>query len=318
MNYYEHHIGDYAQATAHLSFVEDAAYSRLIRKYYAEEKPLPANIKTVQRLVGARTKEEKIAVQTVLEEFFYLTDDGWRQERCDRVIADFQDGEPEREIKKANEETRLRRHREERSSLFSLLNQAGQHAPWNLPIGELRALAQRCCNASATLPATPATAPETLPATAPATPATATQTPDTRVVNPISESSVYRDQPLPREEPPPYATRQGELCKKLRSLGIDAAPHLAAWATLLPGYSDEEILAAAESAREKKPGGRVSLNYLVPMLADRKAPKNRAPPPPRPEKFDPVAYVNRNRISRQGTDHAPPGNIIDISAESVA
>ena len=44
MNYYEHHIGDYAQATAHLTFVEDAAYSRLIRKYYAEERPLPADL----------------------------------------------------------------------------------------------------------------------------------------------------------------------------------------------------------------------------------------------------------------------------------
>ena len=140
MNYYEHHIGDYAQATAHLTFVEDAAYSRLIRKYYAIEKPLPADIQAVQRLVGARTKEEKTAVQTVLEEFFYLTDDGWRQERCDRVIAEFKEGEPERKLKKANEQTRLKRHREERSRLFSLLNQAGQHAPWNLSMAELRAL----------------------------------------------------------------------------------------------------------------------------------------------------------------------------------
>lgn len=182
MNYYEHHIGDYAQATAHLSFVEDAAYSRLIRKYYAEEKPLPADLKQVQRLVGARTKEEKSAVQTVLEEFFYLGDDGWHQERCDRVIAEYQDGEPEREVKKANEETRLKRHREERSRLFSLLNQAGQHAPWNLPMSELRALVQRHCNAPATEPATPV---QPLPATAPATPATATQTPDTRHQTPV-------------------------------------------------------------------------------------------------------------------------------------
>ena len=37
MNYYEHHIGDYAEATAHLTFIEDATYSRLIRKYYATE-----------------------------------------------------------------------------------------------------------------------------------------------------------------------------------------------------------------------------------------------------------------------------------------
>lgn len=91
MNYFEHHIGDYAQATAHLSFAEDAAYHRMMRKYYAEEKPLPADLKVVQRLVGARTRDEKEAVQTVLEEFFDLRDDGWHQTRCDEEIAKYQD-----------------------------------------------------------------------------------------------------------------------------------------------------------------------------------------------------------------------------------
>ncbi|MBU3548072.1 YdaU family protein [Polynucleobacter sp. P1-05-14] len=91
MNYYEHHIGDYAEATAHLSFIEDATYSRLIRKYYATEKPLPIEIKLVQRLINARTKEEKNAVVSILNEFFTLSDDGWRQERCDHEIARFKD-----------------------------------------------------------------------------------------------------------------------------------------------------------------------------------------------------------------------------------
>lgn len=83
MNYYEHHIGDYAEATAHLTFIEDAAYSRMIRKYYAMERPLPADIKAVQRLVGARTKDERDAVESVLREFFALQADGWHQTRCD-------------------------------------------------------------------------------------------------------------------------------------------------------------------------------------------------------------------------------------------
>jgi uncharacterized protein YdaU (DUF1376 family) len=91
MNYYEHHIGDYAEATAHLTLIEDATYSRLIRKYYATEKPLPADVKIVQRLINARSKEEKNAVVSVLNEFFNLTDDGWRQERCDHEIARFKD-----------------------------------------------------------------------------------------------------------------------------------------------------------------------------------------------------------------------------------
>lgn len=87
MNFYKHHLGDYAQATAHLSFVEDAAYSRLIRKYYANEKPIPSDVKAAQRLVGARTKEEREAVETVLNEFFTLQEDGWHNKRCDSEIA---------------------------------------------------------------------------------------------------------------------------------------------------------------------------------------------------------------------------------------
>jgi len=88
LNYYQHHIGDYAQSTAHLSFVEDAAYSRLMRKYYATEVPLPADLKAVQRLVGARTREERVAVQNVLAEFFTLSADGWHNKRCDQEIAE--------------------------------------------------------------------------------------------------------------------------------------------------------------------------------------------------------------------------------------
>ena len=91
MNYYEHHIGDYAEATAHLTFIEDATYSRLIRKYYATEKPLPIDVKVVQRLINARSKEEKNSVISVLNEFFTLTDDGWRQVRCDHEITRFKD-----------------------------------------------------------------------------------------------------------------------------------------------------------------------------------------------------------------------------------
>lgn len=86
MNYYEHHIGDYAQATMHLTFVEDAAYSRLLRKYYAEETPIPADLKAAQRLVAARTREERDAVETVLNEFFELQDDGWHNKRADAEI----------------------------------------------------------------------------------------------------------------------------------------------------------------------------------------------------------------------------------------
>jgi len=89
MNYYEHHIGDYAEATSHLTFIEDATYIRLLHKYYATEKPLPAEIASVQRLIKAKTKEEKSSVVTILKEYFSLSDDGWRQTRCDHEITRF-------------------------------------------------------------------------------------------------------------------------------------------------------------------------------------------------------------------------------------
>lgn len=89
MRHYAHNIGDYAAATRHLSFVEDAAYRRLLDRYYQEEKPLPSDVTTCCRLVAARSKEERQAVQDVLTEFFVLESDGWHQKRADREIAGF-------------------------------------------------------------------------------------------------------------------------------------------------------------------------------------------------------------------------------------
>lgn len=90
MNYFEHHIGDYAAATAHLTLVEDAVYSRLLRRYYRQEGALPADVKQVARLAGARSQEELEAVQAVLDEFFTLTDTGWHNKRADEEIERYQ------------------------------------------------------------------------------------------------------------------------------------------------------------------------------------------------------------------------------------
>ena len=268
INYYEHHLGDYAEATAHLSFVEDAAYSRLIRKYYASEKPLPADLKQVQRLIGARTREEKSAVEVVLEEFFFLEADGWRNTRCDLEIARYNDSAPEREAKKANEDNRLKRHREERSRLFKTLTEAGGHAPWNIKIDELREIVKRITET--TLPP--------LPETAPATPATATQSPvaihHTPDVNPLPKS-VSCTQPELREQPV-ASTRKGEVCGLLRNAGMaDAAPHYLdepTWEAILSKRTDEEIVELARAKMAARPGQRTGLKYIAPALLEDPAP----------------------------------------------
>lgn len=90
MNYYSHHIGDYLLDTAHLTFVEDAAYRRLLDRYYTQEAPLVNDLLVLCRIVRAFTPEERQAVETVLNEFFTLTADGWSHKRCNAEIAAYQ------------------------------------------------------------------------------------------------------------------------------------------------------------------------------------------------------------------------------------
>ncbi len=90
MNYYERHIGDYLKDTAHLSLLEHGVYTRLLDVYYTREGALPS--KDVMRLIGARSKDEKAAVQSVLAEFFVMEEHGdWVQPRCEREIEWFKD-----------------------------------------------------------------------------------------------------------------------------------------------------------------------------------------------------------------------------------
>ena len=213
MNYFEHHIGDYAEATGHLSILEDGAYSRMIRKYYATERALPVEIDRVQRLVGARTEDERVAVEAVLREFFELREDGWHQDRCDEAIAAYQAGAPEREVKKTNEVVRQQRHRAERATLFHALHEAGEFPAWNTPISEIRTMVKKLSRAHVTEPVTPVTEAVTscnAPVTAPVTgPVTACNTPATATHSPVPTTQY----PLPNTQPIAVAKkkRQSQL-----------------------------------------------------------------------------------------------------------
>ncbi|MGH8032715.1 MAG: YdaU family protein [Luteimonas sp.] len=125
MNFYKHHIGDYSAATAHLSFVEDAAYSRLLRIYYRDERPLPCEIKAVQRLAGARSKEEREAVDVVLREFFDHCDDGWRSKRADEEI------EKAQAQAETNRQIAVRREAARRATTDTRLVERNEHEPCN-------------------------------------------------------------------------------------------------------------------------------------------------------------------------------------------
>ena len=179
MNYFELHIGDLTEATAHLSMVEDGAYGRLLRKYYATEKPLPADVAKVQRLVGARTKEEREAVETVLTEFFELLDDGWHQSRCDAEISAFHAKQIDREAERENAKERQRRARERRKELFEALRQHGIVPPMTTTNAELETMLSRVTDSHASRDVTP---PVTRDITATQTPDSKHQTPDSSSV----------------------------------------------------------------------------------------------------------------------------------------
>lgn len=251
MHYYEHHIGDYAQATAHLSFVEDAAYCRLMRKYYAEEKPLPTDIKAVQRLVGARSREERDAVSTVLGEFFFLNEDGWHNKRCDIEISKYQD----------------KQQKAKRSA----------NARWEKSKSQSEGNANASANAMRTHSE----------GNAHRTPSTSTPNPLSSVVD--NSTLVAREQhppaalldPLP-EIPDTPTTRRGIVCRLLRQAGVtDAAPHHLTdetWDQILTKRTDEEIVEFARSTVERRAGQRTGLKYLAPGLLQDPEPIGTGPP----------------------------------------
>lgn len=88
LNFYKHHLGDYDGHTAHLSWDEDMAYTRLMRAYYRRELPIPEA--EAYRLCRASTKTQKEAVDSVLREFFKLIEGGWCNKRCDEEITAYQ------------------------------------------------------------------------------------------------------------------------------------------------------------------------------------------------------------------------------------
>lgn len=138
MNYVELHLGDWAQAVAHLSATEEGIYLRLLRRYYADHKPLPADLTACYRIAGARSPDEQAAVDAVLAEFFALARDGHRNKRADEEIQKYLEGEPEREAKRTNERDRQKRTRDRRREMFEFLRAHGVVPAFDTSMPELQ------------------------------------------------------------------------------------------------------------------------------------------------------------------------------------
>ena len=89
MNYYSHRINDYRGKTAHLSLLEHGIYRQLLDTYYDTESPIPKETDLVCRRLCARTEDEKSAVVSILNDFFELTNDGWKHDVCDENIEEY-------------------------------------------------------------------------------------------------------------------------------------------------------------------------------------------------------------------------------------
>ncbi len=90
MNYYQHHIGDFNNATRHLTRVERSVYREAIELYYDREKPLSLDIARLEKRLLCGNDEEKEALKDILEEYFIETDEGFFHSRCDAEIEKFQ------------------------------------------------------------------------------------------------------------------------------------------------------------------------------------------------------------------------------------
>jgi uncharacterized protein YdaU (DUF1376 family) len=90
MNYYPFHLNDYAAHTAHLSNEEDLCYRRAIDLYMMQEGPLLASEANAKRTLSRRLRVDEQTLQSVLDEFFVLTENGWENARCEEEIAKFQ------------------------------------------------------------------------------------------------------------------------------------------------------------------------------------------------------------------------------------
>jgi uncharacterized protein YdaU (DUF1376 family) len=84
--WYKFHLGDYITHTTHLSDAEDLAYRRLLDLYYMSESPIPLDT----TLVARKIRLDLDITESVLSEFFEITDEGYQNTRCDAEIAKYQ------------------------------------------------------------------------------------------------------------------------------------------------------------------------------------------------------------------------------------
>tara|TARA_R110000868_G_C10960892_1_gene768480 strand:- start:3741 stop:4403 length:663 start_codon:yes stop_codon:yes gene_type:complete len=91
VNYYKHHLGDYAKDTPHLTLLEHGAYRVLMDAYYIAEKPLTLDMERLYAIVRATRPAERKVVDSVLAEFFIKDETGYHHKRIDEELEKYQE-----------------------------------------------------------------------------------------------------------------------------------------------------------------------------------------------------------------------------------
>lgn len=86
--WYARHFDAYAEKTAHLSLAEHGAYTLLLDHYYKTRGKLIANAMAIARVCRCQDDSERAAVQSVLDQFFVLGEDGmYHNDRADKEMG---------------------------------------------------------------------------------------------------------------------------------------------------------------------------------------------------------------------------------------
>ncbi|MFL9943696.1 YdaU family protein [Paraburkholderia graminis] len=111
--------------------------------------------------------------------------------------------------------------------------------------------------------------------------------------------------------------RAGHLTAAMRTFGIQGNPADPRVVALVgQGVTPETVRAACEAAKRSKPHENIAVGYIISIIerwakeaAGLQASGAKSPGRGTTQKFDPVAYVNRNRVSES---HERTDDIIDV------
>jgi uncharacterized protein YdaU (DUF1376 family) len=127
MNFYPHHIGDFNNATRHLTRIERSVYRDAIEMYYDTELPLMLDVEALTRKLMAKSSEEATAVEQVLNEFFTKTQQGWHHNRCELEIAEYRNGVSAKSIAGKASAAKRAKDRVERLEILNGSSTSVQH-----------------------------------------------------------------------------------------------------------------------------------------------------------------------------------------------